>query len=217
MNVLICGINGRMGKSIYDILKKDDRLNIIGFDNKKTEICEVNLDKAIDISDVIIDFTRYDISKEIINKSLDKGKIIISGTTGYTKSEIDAFYIKAIEHDAIIYWSPNYSKGYSIMLEEAYRLKDSFDSLDIVEMHSNKKIDKPSGTALAIANKIGFSKDNINSVRLNNTLATHSIILSNDSEKIIITHEITSKDAFIKGFMEVFRKIVGENYVRRTL
>ncbi|MGM9970896.1 MAG: 4-hydroxy-tetrahydrodipicolinate reductase [Anaeroplasmataceae bacterium] len=217
MKVLICGIKGKMGSAIYNELSKNPLYEITGFDKKKSKGVKSNLMEALNGIDIVVDFTNYDISKIIIKEALNRKIKVISGTTGFKRDEIDEFYNIALKNSTCFYWSPNYSKGYNIILDETKRLYQSFDKCDIIEVHSNQKLDKPSGTSVAIATTMDFDAQKINSIRLNNALALHSIILEDDDERVIITHEIISRKAFLNGFINAFKKIIGGDYVRETI
>lgn len=209
MNILICGIKGKMGKAIYNELSSNSLYNITGFDLYTDEITSNDLSFSLNNIDIVIDFTKYDISKEIILESINRQINIISGTTGFSKEEILYYKDLANRKNVKFIWSPNYSKGYNFILNEAINISNNYDKCDIIEVHNNTKADKPSGSAIEIANALNFNIENINAVRLNNALAIHSLILDDDYERLIITHEITNRLAFVKGFMKVFLEICG--------
>lgn len=203
MKILICGIKGKMGSKIKNRLMDNGYYDIVGFDKDN------DFDKSLKDVDIVVDFTNYNISKEIIKESIKRKIPIISGTTGYNSEEIDNLKKEALKLDAVFIWSPNYSKGYKYLLKTAKEFKKKYSKCDIIEFHNLTKIDKPSGSAIEIAKELDFDLEKINSVRINNVLAMHSVILNDDNERFIITHEITNRDAFVDGFIEVFNELVG--------
>lgn len=192
-----------MGKNIYTELK--DKYEILGFDKDNSN----DLDKLInEMPDIIIDFTNYEISKEIIKKAISKKIDIISGTTGYNDTEIKSFYNMALKNNTLFYWSPNYSLGYNFLVTLVKNANELYDKCDIIEIHNNTKHDKPSGTALKLAKIINYDKNKINSLRLIEENATHCIVFYNEFEKLIITHEVSDKKAFLEGFMNKFKEMI---------
>lgn len=214
MNVLICGISGKMGQRVYHIIKDyKDVSEVIGFDKNFNLFLNKtfsDLDYCLSYPNIelVVDFTENEISREIIKKSLEKGISVISGTTGLTDKEIEKFKQYAKEKKISFYWSPNYSFGYEIMLKQINDLKQSFNKYEIVETHNVTKKDKPSGTSKKIAKILKLNKKDIQSVRLNDVIAIHEVSFLDNGEKITIVHEILNRSAFLNGFIRIFDEIV---------
>ena len=100
-------------------------------------------------ADGLIDFTVPAASRDLVAKTAERGIVHIIGTTGF--SQDDEAKIKAASAKAVIVKSGNMSLGVNLLAALVKRvaktLDDEFD-IEIVEMHHNKKIDAPSGTAL---------------------------------------------------------------------
>lgn len=210
MIILICGINGRMCSSIYKYLKKNKHNIIYGFDKEEQKNVFNDLNKAFSIKpDIVIDFTEYNISKEIMKYCLNNYIPVMSGTTGYKNEEILNLKNSFKKENINFYWSPNYSLGFNILIDETKKLRKYFNKYDIIEFHSKHKLDKPSGTSIKLAEVVDLDKSNINSIRMNDVLAIHSIIFKNDYENIILTHKILKRDAFLKGFIKRYKEFIG--------
>ncbi len=216
MNVLICGISGKMGQSIYKIVKGNPNVEeIIGFDKRENLFLDKtyqDLDFSLDYPNIriVIDFTEHEISREIISKALKRGINVISGTTGFSDKEISKMKTFAKENNSIFYWTPNYSLGYEILLKQITDLRKKFEVIDVIETHNVTKKDKPSGTSKKIAKILDLNKKDIQSVRTNDAIAIHEVSFIDEGEKITITHEILDRKAFLNGFMKVFNDIIEE-------
>ena len=182
-----------MGKKIYQSLKEYD-YNITGFDifakNRKNVITKIE-DINIENYDWLVDFSEANISKKITKLFLSNSKNVISGTTGLTFDELNDFCILAKNNDAKYIHRVNFAKSFC-----------EFEAIA-------KKLDKPSGSALRLMHVLKLKSSDILAIRGDETTPYHSLISSNKNERIIITHQILDKNAFVEGFLEVFLKEAG--------
>lgn len=213
MNVVILGINGKMGKYVYQVLSNRNGINILGGIDKKKSLnirLEDDIDKFEDV-DLLIDFSCASISYEIIKKALNNGIRVLSGTTGIEYKKMQDLKRLSNEKKISFVWSPNYSKGAAYMYKLILDTKNNFDVADIFEIHSPSKIDAPSGTAKEFSRLLEF--DNVQYLRLNDVLATHEVIFSSTGEKLSIKHEIFNRSAFLKSFLFALDKILIDEYL----
>ena len=205
------GICGKMGTLIYEYLKNSNK--IIGIDKiKHKEVPTYTNLKDIAKIDLLIDFSSiecYEILIEAINNKIP----VFSGTTGYTKDEINRLINLAKVNNSIFVWKPNYAKGINLFSKILNECKDEFKILDFVEIHETTKKDAPSGTAKMLAEILGISESKIQSIRLNYAPATHELIFYSEAERITLKHEIFNKKAFIVGLMEEIKKYGVDNDV----
>ena len=198
------GICGKMGTLIYEYLKNSNK--IIGIDKIPHKEVPTYTDlKQIDNIDVLIDFSSiecYEILKEAINKRIP----VFSGTTGYSKAEINKLENLSKINNSIFVWKPNYAKGIDLFSKILYQCKDEFKILDFVEIHETTKKDAPSGTAKMLAEILGVNESKIQSLRLNYAPATHELIFYSEAERITLKHEIFNKMAFVIGLIEEIKK-----------
>ncbi len=204
--MVIIGICGKMGNQIYNKYKND--FDILGIDIIKHESVKTyssikNINKKIDI---VVDFSSPNCYDELVY-AINKRYIIISGTTGYSLDTINNLKKLALENNTIFIWKANYAKGIKLFKKTIELFKNEFNILDFIEIHATSKKDKPSGTAIVLANELGISLDKIQSIRLNMAPAIHEIIFSSDNERIAVRHEIINKEAFIKGFDEDLKEL----------
>ena len=124
--------------------------------------------------------------------------------------------------------SANMSLGINMLmklLQDATKIlaPAGFD-VEIVERHHNKKVDAPSGTALALADSIkevlgddyyykyDRSKEiGISAVRGGTIVGVHDVIFAGEDEVIEFTHTAYSKSVFAKGAIEAAKFLAGKS------
>ena len=221
MNVTIIGY-GKMGKEIENVLISRGH-NINKIIDKDSEISFEN-------TEVAIIFTSPESTFEQIKNCLDANVRVVCGSTGWTEqlNEIENYCRKS--NGGFLY-SPNFSIGVNLF----YKLNDYLNeimtnhknySASILEKHHSEKVDKPSGTAIKIANDI-ISKSDYNSWTLNENenkdmlkirseregdqKGHHSVIFSSDDDIIRISHTAKSRFAFALGAVISAEFLVDKN------
>ena len=223
MNVTIIGY-GKMGKEIENVLISRGH-NINKIIDKDSEISFEN-------TEIAIIFTSPEATFEQIKNCLDANVRVVCGSTGWTEQlhEIENYCKKS--NGGFLY-SPNFSIGVNLF----YKLNDYLNemmtnhknySASILEKHHSQKVDKPSGTAIKIADDI-ISKSDYNSWTLNENenndklkirseregdqKGHHSVIFSSDDDIIRISHTAKSRLAFALGAVISAEFLVDKNGV----
>jgi 4-hydroxy-tetrahydrodipicolinate reductase len=183
-----------------------------------------DIEAALQGAEAIIDFTTPAASVLLAKRAARDGLVDIIGTTG-CGAEDDAAIRQAAAAGARIVKAGNFSLGVNLLQglvrKAAKALGEDFD-IDILEMHHNKKVDAPSGTALMlgeaaaagrgiklaehsvsgrdgitgprIAGDIGFA-----ALRGGTVVGDHTVIFAGDSERIELTHRAESRTIFANG------------------
>ena len=223
MNVTIIGY-GKMGKEIENVLISRGH-NINKIIDKDSEISFEN-------SEVAIIFTSPEATFEQIKNCLDANVRVVCGSTGWTE-QLDEIENYCRKSNGGFLYSPNFSIGINLF----YKLNDYLNeimtnhknySASILEKHHSQKVDKPSGTAIKIANDI-ISKSNYNSWTLDKNenkdklkirseregdqKGHHSVIFSSDDDIIRISHTAKSRFAFALGAVISAEFLVDKNGV----
>jgi len=236
INVLINGINGKMGQEVLTQVKSNsDFTCICGTDVKTGEIQGIkaysNPDEISEKIDVIIDFS---IPKATLNilKYANKNHVpTVIATTGF--SDDDLKIIENYSKTLPIFKSANMSYEINLMADLvanlATKLKNS--DIEIVDTHHNRKIDSPSGTALILADSINKALDNsmdyeynrhskrekrskneigIHSIRGGTEVGKHTVYFFGDNESFEITHTVNSRSIFAKGALKAAKFIINK-------
>ena len=223
MNVTIIGY-GKMGKEIENVLISRGH-NINKIIDKDSEISFEN-------TEVAIIFTSPEATFEQIKNCLDANVRVVCGSTGWTE-QLDEIENYCRKSNGGFLYSPNFSIGVNLF----YKLNDYLNeimtnhknySASILEKHHSQKVDKPSGTAIKIANDI-ISKSDYNSWTLNENenndklkirseregdqKGHHSVIFSSDDDIIRISHTAKSRFAFALGAVISAEFLVDKNGV----
>ena len=227
VNIIVCGINGRMGKAIEDYCKKSDIFTIVaGVDVNlgiPHEFPTAGSITEIDAkADAVIDFSHHSASKSLCEYAVKTGTPVIFCTTGYTEDELAL--IAETSKKAPLFRSGNMSLGINLLIElskKASEILEGFD-IEIIEQHHNQKLDAPSGTALMIADGIKSVKPRseyvydrtqrrqkrdekeigIHSVRGGSIVGEHEVIFAGRNENVTLRHSALSREVFADGALK---------------
>ena len=225
LKLLIHGISGHMGKEVLDIAKNDSDFDYIcGVDKNTDKLVIDNIDIYNSLQDVklkidvIIDFSNHLATKDLLSFAVNNKIPIVIATTGQTEEEKNM--INDASKKIPVFFSANYSIGVNVLIDLAKRtaktMKDA--EIEIVEVHHDRKIDAPSGTALAIANAIKGVRENativagrngerkrtkdeigISSIRMGNIAGIHEVMISTQNETVTLKHEAYNRAIFAEG------------------
>ena len=226
MNILICGIGGRMGHEVAKLALSGycgavpaggvDLRPVEGFDFPIYEgIDAVDPEKSFDC---IIDFTFHTGTPALLDFAVSRRIPIVIATTGHTPEELTAIHEAA--KSIPVFHAANMSLGIALLCELAKTTVKAFPDADIeiVEVHHNRKLDAPSGTALALAEAIRTVRDHafyvfgrhghagrtreeigIHALRMGNVVGEHKVIVATDSQTITLEHQAHSRTLFAEG------------------
>ena len=241
MRLIVAGAGGRMGRTLIKAIAEAKGLSlagaiegsgsaVIGRDSGelaglgKNGIA-VSADAAalMKNADGVIDFTIPAATVALAELTSRAGVAHIIGTTGLS-GENEKLVAEAAKKSVIVK-SGNFSLGVNLIAALTKRvaktLDQSFD-IEIFEMHHNKKIDAPSGTALMFgraaaegrgidlpthsergrdgetgarkAGDIGFA-----SLRGGSVVGEHSVIFAGPAERIELVHRAEDRMIFASG------------------
>ena len=184
-----------------------------------------DIDAALRGADVIIDFTAPANSVALAWKAAEHGLVHIIGTTGCTPAD-DRAIADAAGAGARIVKAGNFSLGLNLLMglvERAARELPGYD-VEVLEMHHNKKVDAPSGTALMLGEaaakgrNITLAEHSVRSrdghtgarvegtigfatLRGGNVIGEHTVILAGPSERLELSHIADNRALFAEGAM----------------
>lgn len=234
INVLVCGINGKMGKNIVSLLKDDKEAKIVcGVDLNKGEgkiPVYTSFDKVKEKVDVVIDFSSPAALRGELDWAVKNNVPVVIAATGY--SEDDLKFIDECANKIAIFKTANFSLGVNLLVklvkQAAEALGEGFD-IEIIEKHHNQKVDAPSGTALMLADSansafedeknylygragsVGKRKNEIgiHAVRGGTIVGEHEVMFAGEDEIITLSHSARSKKVFAAGAIKAAKWIVG--------
>ena len=222
LKIAISGSTGRMGLALINAISKDKDIKLIGGvasesnSNIGKDLGEMAGEKRIDVKlssklsdlpkvDVLIDFSEAKFSLQSVEYAKNHNTALLLGTTGYQESDLSS--IEEASEFIPLLKAPNTSVGIAYLKKVIDLTSDSlsyFDNLQISEKHHKDKKDLPSGTSLDLANFLSErivreSPINIESERTGDLAGEHKIILSNDLERIELSHKALDRSIYAKG------------------
>jgi len=201
LNLIIHGHTGRLAKKVLDNLNKYPNILYIGYIDRSYNM---SMFKGIN-NLIILDISSDDGCKNLLTY-LIKEKIyipLIVGSTGSLPKDL----IKEYSDYTIVKEVSNFSEGITKISQIIKSLILNNSSINIEETHHIMKKDTPSGTAKTLANIIGINNDNIKSIREGTQYGLHTIVISNEYEKITLTHETLDPNIFAIGCLNLIETI----------
>ncbi len=227
MRAVLCGANGAMGKLIDGILG-DAVVGRVSIDGENgvaktfAELGDVN-------ADMVIDFSHHTAVADVLAYATENGCAAVIGTTGHTPEE-KALITRAAEQIPV-FFSGNMSLGIAVLCRLAKDAAKYFPDADIeiVEIHHNRKVDAPSGTAHMLFNAIKEvrpdarencgragegkrTKDEIgiSALRLGNVVGVHEVHISTGTQTLTLKHEAVTRAMLAEGAVEAARFMEGK-------
>lgn len=234
--VVVSGALGKMGKEVIKAINKEDDLKLVGLvdvEKISEEYLETDLITGKDIEyvlkeakpHVVVDFTQPDALLQNITAAIKNYVVPVVGTTGVTEEILEEIHTLSENYNIGVIIAPNFSIGAVLMMHFAAKISSYMPSVEIVEMHHDKKIDAPSGTAIKTAQLIGTelketerkNEDslargqvcngiNVHSIRLPGLVAHQEVIFGGVGQTLSIKHDAINREAFMPGVILAIRE-----------
>jgi 4-hydroxy-tetrahydrodipicolinate reductase len=153
--------------------------------------------------DIAIDFTRSDAVVGNVAACLAQGMPVVVGTSGFDVAAVDS---AAREAGVPCFYAPNFAVGAALMMRFAEEAARIFPRAEIVELHAETKLDAPSGTAKATAERMGTDPA-IHSIRLPGLVAHQEVVFGGAGETLTVRHDTTSREAFVPGVLRAVERV----------
>jgi 4-hydroxy-tetrahydrodipicolinate reductase len=161
-------------------------------------------------ADVFVDLTRPELGEEHALAALDRGLAVVLGTTGLDAAAHERLDAAGRDARLPVFYAPNFALGAVLAMQFAEQAAQLFPHVEIVELHSHHKVDAPSGTAAATAERIRTVTGHevpIHSVRLPGLVAHQETLFGGDGQVLTIRHDATSREAFAPGVLLAVRRV----------
>lgn len=177
-----------------------------------------DIEKIIDECDLVVDFSVVELSMKVMRACVAHGKALICGTTGFSDDETAA--LLAAGDEIPMMKAANTSYVVNVMrklLGEAAAKLGNRCRIEIIDMHSETKLDAPSGTAIELAEEMAErapdkTYDDIvfHSVRAGNTPSTHRVIFGCMGEMLEISHDAYDWSCYAEGACDAVEFMAGK-------
>ena len=226
MRAVLCGANGAMGKLIDDILGSEvvGRVSIDGENGVARTFEELGPVEA----DVVIDFSHHSAAADVLAYAKKIGAAAVIGTTGHTAEEKKQ--IEDAAREIPVFYSGNMSLGIALLCSMTRQAVAMFPEADveILEIHHNRKVDAPSGTAHMLFQAVQQARPQatehcgragegkrtreevgISSLRMGNVVGIHEVHICTPSQTLTLRHEAHNRAMFADGAVEAARFVCG--------
>lgn len=227
MRAVLCGANGAMGQLISGILGDEaaGKVSLDGAGGVPRTFAELGKVDA----DVVIDFSHHSAIADVLGYAKEIGAAAVIGTTGHTAEEKQLIFDAA--KSIPVFYSGNMSIGIALLCQLTRQTVALFPDADveIVEIHHNRKVDAPSGTARMLFEAVKAERPNaiehdgrsgecrrtrdevgISSLRMGNIVGVHEVHVCTASQSITLRHEVYNRAMLAEGGVEAARFMVGK-------
>ncbi len=180
--------------------------------------------------DVVVDFTRAAVAVEACRIALPLGANVVTGSTGFSNEDLEEMRQLCDRSERCTVVAPNFSLGAVVLMHLAKIAAQYFDNVEIIEMHHDKKLDAPSGTAMATARFLTEARGKafvyppterevlpsarggethgvaIHSVRLPGIMASQEVLFGGQGQTLSLRHDATSRESYMPGVMMAVRE-----------
>ena len=172
---------------------------------------------------VVVDFTEAAAARQNLDWAASHGVHAVVGTSGFTDEDIDGFAAAFTRSNCVI--APNFAIGAVLMVRFAELAAPYFETVEIIELHHDGKVDAPSGTAMHTAERIAAASSTwapdpttslvsegargasgpagipIHSVRMRGMVAHQEVILGTTGQTLVIRHDSIDRTSFMPGVL----------------
>jgi 4-hydroxy-tetrahydrodipicolinate reductase len=246
IKVGVFGALGRMGQTVCKAVHDDPQLDLVAVSDPHHAGLDLRqlmgLDSTVHVDagpvrfedagvEVAVDFTELAGARENVRWCAERGLHAVVGTTGFTDD--DYAWIQAAFTSSNCVVAPNFAIGAVLMMRFAELAAPWFDSAEIIELHHDKKVDAPSGTALHTARRMaaasatwtpdptttevvpgarggeGPSGIRVHSVRLRGLIAHQEVLLGTTGQSLSIRHDSYDRTSFMPGVLLAVKEVAG--------
>jgi 4-hydroxy-tetrahydrodipicolinate reductase len=200
IRVAVAGAAGRMGETVCRAVDAAE-------DMERVARADPALDRTVTDAlgagpEVLVDFTTPSTAVGNARQAVAAGVHTVIGTTGFDLDELRGL------DGANIFVAPNFAIGAVLMMQFATEAARHLPKAEIIELHSDRKLDAPSGTAARTAELMGGNVP-IHSVRLPGLVAHQEVILGGVVQTLTIRHDSLDRESFMPGVLLAVRKVAG--------
>ena len=245
--VIVNGACGRMGQAVLKAVQEADGLELVGAVDIKGGadtgslvglpangiLVETDLEALLARKkpEVMVDFTRPDVVFGNVMTALAHKTSPVVGTTGLSDDQKAEIAKAAEENDTPAFIAPNFAIGAVLLMVMSRQAAKYLPDVEIIELHHDKKLDAPSGTAIQTAAMIAevrkahkqgnpdefeklegargadYEGMHIHSVRLPGYVAHQEVIFGGLGQMLTIRHDSMNRESFMPGVVLAAKKV----------
>lgn len=212
IRVVVSGAAGRMGQAVCEAVADADDTELTG---RADPSLDHELAPLLGEADVMVDFTTPDAAEANIRACIDAGVHAVVGTSGWDLGAVREAAEKARRagRGANVFFGPNFAIGAVLMMRFAAEAARHLPECELIELHHDRKLDAPSGTAKRTAELIAKAGGNlhepIHSVRLPGLVAHQEIVFGGEGQTLSLRHDSIDRSSFMPGVLLAVRRVGG--------
>lgn len=239
IRVGVLGAAGRMGQEVCRAVEGDATLRLTarieagqsGADSRQWDAID-----ALSNADVVVDFTHPDAVMGNLREAISRGVSVVVGTTGFDADRIAQVegWLADAPHVGVL-MAPNFALGAVLTQHFAVTAAKFYDAVEIIELHHERKVDAPSGTAMSTARAVaaalrrggrtpiadptthgldgarGADVDGVrvHAVRLPGLVAHEQVLFGSTGELLTIRHDSIDRTSFMPGVLLAVKAVRG--------
>ena len=238
IRVGVVGAGGRMGREVARAVGADPEMDLVAAIDPKAAGDPVegvtvvdDLSALLDAgAEVAVDFTAPDAVMPTLRWTVGNGIHAVVGTTGISPADLDELRSLTEGATANVFVAPNFAIGAVLMMRFAEHAARHLPAAEVIELHHDRKVDAPSGTALATARAMAAARGpvppapggdddhpgargtdvdgiRVHSVRLPGLVAHQEVILGGPGQTLSIRHDTTDRSCFMPGVLMAIRAV----------
>ena len=250
LRLVVSGATGRMGRALAQLAESDREIDLLGGIGRSTIEATwastvgysdiqspESADWLVQHADAVIDFSSPELFRRLVaaQRGRLKGRALVVGTTGL--EEVDLDLLRELAEQSPVLTASNFSVGVHLLLalagQVARVLGEEYD-VEIVETHHRRKIDAPSGTALALGRAVahgrGVDLDQVrrdgrsgqtgerppgeigfHALRAGGVVGEHRVLFIGERERVELGHVAADRALFAEGAVRAARWLVGRS------
>ena len=183
MKILLNGREGKVGTVLEPALERAGHELVDGLEG----------------ADAMVDFTAPEAALGNVQAAIAASVPSVVGTSGW---DTDAVRYAPVA----VFYAPNFAVGAVLMMRFAEEAARHLPSAEIVELHHETKVDSPSGTAKATAERLPGDPP-VHSVRLPGLVAHQEVLLGAHAQLLTIRHDALSREAYVPGVLLALERL----------
>jgi 4-hydroxy-tetrahydrodipicolinate reductase len=200
IRVAVAGAAGRMGETVSRAVEGAEDMELVA---RADPALGTSLGDALTARpDVLVDFTVPETALENARQAVEAGVHVVIGTTGFDRAALEEFSGAG----ANVFVAPNFAIGAVLMMQFAAQASKHMAKAEIIELHHDRKLDAPSGTAKLTAEKMG-GEIPTHSVRLPGLVAHQEVIFGDVGQTLTIRHDSIDRESFMPGVLLAIRRV----------
>jgi 4-hydroxy-tetrahydrodipicolinate reductase len=246
IKVGVFGAAGRMGSTVCGAVTGDPETELVAVVDPHHEGLDVHTVTGVDMPlvvggspetmggsgvEVVVDFTEADAARENLRWCAANGVHAVVGTTGLTEADCDELRAAFTTSNCVI--APNFAIGAVLMMRLSEIAAPFFDSVEVIELHHDSKIDAPSGTAMLTVERIAAASSDwtpdpttheivpgarggkgpgdipVHSVRLRGLVAHQEVLFGTTGQTLSIRHDSLDRSSFMPGVLLAVKRVGG--------